>query len=62
MVTMIDETFSDRLWFWGTQKTDSFDGYTVYGGMILVGAGGATVLVTSLSMVADLIGTSTVSN
>ena len=44
----------------GTQKADAIDHYAVYGGMILVGAGGATVLVTSLSMVADLIGTSTV--
>ena len=33
----------------------------VYGATFLVGAGGATVLVTSLSMVADLIGGATVS-
>ena len=33
----------------------------VYGATILVGVGGATVLVTSLSMVADLIDCATVS-
>ena len=32
----------------------------VYGSTVLVGAGGATILVTSLSMVADLIDCATV--
>lgn len=35
-------------------------GVEVYGAAVLLGAGSATILVTSLSMTADLIGTNTV--
>lgn len=35
-------------------------GAEVYGAAVLLGAGSATILVTSLSMTADLIGTNTV--
>lgn len=48
-----------RIWFWATQS-GGVSQYVVYGAIILTGAGGATVLVTSLSMVADLIGSFTV--
>ena len=36
-------------------------GVLVYGATVLIGGGGATILVTSLSMVADLIGAAVVS-
>lgn len=52
----------DRLWFYLMEAPQQSIGKNVlvYGATILVGAGGATVLVTSLSMVADLIDNATV--
>jgi len=44
-----------RIWLWFTEDSE-----VVYGSIILVGGGGATVLLTSLSMIAELIGTNTV--
>ena len=55
------QSLSYRVWFWFT-PVSSRDHYVLYGAMVLTGAGVATVLVTSLSMVADLIGFATVSN
>ena len=51
-----------RLWFWQQPPPDSntAEGIIVYGSCIFLGAGGSTLLVTSLSMVADLIGCTTV--
>ena len=53
------------MWFWlQEQPTETkyphVEEITVYGSTILLGAGGSTLLVTSLSMVADLIGTTVV--
>ena len=49
------------LWFWMQEapaqtEHPQVEQITVYGSTVLLGAGGSTVLVTSLSMVADLIG------
>ena len=55
-------TYSCRLWFWQQPEPQSTaEGIIIYGATILLGAGGSTLLVTSLSMVADLIGCTTVS-
>ncbi len=45
------------MWFWlqGIPQ-NTVEEVFLYGSTVLVGGGGATILVTSLSMVADLIG------
>ena len=53
------------MWFWvqnapAQTKYPQVEEITVYGSTILLGAGGSTLLVTSLSMVADLIGSTVV--
>ena len=46
-----------RIWFWvQAPPTDLTMNILLYGSTVLIGAGGSTLLVTSLSMVADLIG------
>ena len=57
--------FSLSMWFWVQEPPSETDhpqveAITVYGSTILLGAGGSTLLVTSLSMVADLIGATVV--
>jgi len=48
------------LWFWQQPEPQTTaESVIVYGSTILLGAGGSTLLVTSLSMVADLIGCTT---
>ena len=50
-----------RVWFQLSSAPTNIGGnIAVYGPTVLVGAGGATILVTSLSMVADLIDNATV--
>jgi Na+/melibiose symporter-like transporter len=54
-------TWGALMWFWlqespADTKYPHVEEITVYGSTILLGAGGSTLLVTSLSMVADLIG------
>ena len=57
--------FLYRIWFWVQEAPSEtehphVEQITVYGSTILLGAGGSTLLVTSLSMVADLIGSTVV--
>ena len=49
------------IWFWvQDEPSNAVERVTVYGSTVLLGAGGSTLLVTSLSMVADLIGNTVV--
>lgn len=51
-----------RIWFWVQDIPKStVQEVFLYGATVLIGGGGATILVTSLSMVADLIGPAVVS-
>ena len=58
---------SNRIWFWIKDPTDdhtssfNWSRDNVYGAMVLLGAGGATVLVISMAMIAYLVGKHTVS-
>ena len=57
--------FFCRIWFWVQEAPSEtehphVEQITVYGSTVLLGAGGSTLLVTSLSMVADLIGSTVV--
>ncbi len=47
-----------RIWFWVQDPPHKNMAMNIllYGSTVLIGAGGSTLLVTSLSMVADLIG------
>ena len=50
------------IWFWMQDPPHSTAmNIVLYGSTVLIGAGGSTLLVTSLSMVADLIGCAVVS-
>ena len=55
--------FPFSMWFWVTEPPGDnlAANILVYGATVLIGGGGATILVTSLSMVADLIGAAVVS-
>ncbi len=45
------------MWFWVQSVPQNIvEEVFLYGSTVLIGGGGATILVTSLSMVADLIG------
>ena len=52
---------SSCIWFWCLQYLEQRLTVMVFGPAVLLGAGGSTILVTSLSMTADLIGDHTVS-
>ena len=51
-----------RIWFWVQDPPQGVAmNIILYGSTVLIGAGGSTLLVTSLSMVADLIDCAVVS-
>ena len=58
---------SPRIWFWVKDPTSdsashfNWDRDSIYGATILLGAGGATVLVISMAKIAYLVGEYTVS-
>ena len=64
-ISPLHHTTAHRMWFWqqpapsDTAHPD-VEAVTVYGSTILLGVGSSTLLVTSLSMVADLIGATVV--
>ena len=56
-----------RMWFWVKAPTDDSTSHfnlerdSIYGATILLGAGGATILVISMAMISYLVGSYTVS-